>query len=139
MKQEHKTIHQRFGLTVLFSAIVFLILLITSLLIFIVGILLILAFYVLIDRPLASLVWVTLTLIFLGYAGLVSNFSSSSLPQLATALTALPGSAPTQLYALAALPLIYLPMNTGIKVNKYVFYAFYPIHPLLIYLIKLYV
>jgi signal transduction histidine kinase len=41
MKQEHKTIHQRFGLTVLFSAIVFLILLITSLLIFIVGILLI--------------------------------------------------------------------------------------------------
>ena len=41
MKQEHKTIHQRFGLTVLFSAIVFLILLITSLLIFIVGVLLI--------------------------------------------------------------------------------------------------
>ena len=41
MKQEHKTIHQRLGLTVLFSAIVFLILLITSLLIFIVGILLI--------------------------------------------------------------------------------------------------
>ena len=41
MKQEHKTIHQRFGLTVLFSAIVFMILLITSLLIIIVGILLI--------------------------------------------------------------------------------------------------
>ncbi len=41
MKQEHKTLHQRFGLTVLFSAIVFLILLITSLLIFIVGVLLI--------------------------------------------------------------------------------------------------
>ena len=41
MKQEHKTVHQRFGLTVLFSAIVFLILLITSLLIFIVGVLLI--------------------------------------------------------------------------------------------------
>ena len=41
MKQEHKTMHQRFGLTVLFSAIVFLILLITSILIFIVGVLLI--------------------------------------------------------------------------------------------------
>lgn len=41
MKQEQKTLHQRFGLTVLFSAIVFLILLITSLLIFIVGVLLI--------------------------------------------------------------------------------------------------
>jgi len=41
MRQEHKTVHQRFGLTVLFSAIVFLILLITSLLIFIVGVLLI--------------------------------------------------------------------------------------------------
>ncbi len=41
MKQENKTIHQRFGLAVLFSAIVFLILLITSVLIFIVGVLLI--------------------------------------------------------------------------------------------------
>ena len=41
MKQENKTMHQRFGLAVLFSAIVFVILLITSVLIFIVGILLI--------------------------------------------------------------------------------------------------
>ena len=41
MKPEQKAAHQRFGLTVLFSAIVFLILLITSLLIFIVGVLLI--------------------------------------------------------------------------------------------------
>ena len=41
MKQEQKAIHQRFGLTVLFSAIVFLILLITSVLIFILGVLLI--------------------------------------------------------------------------------------------------
>ena len=41
MKQEKKAIHQRFGLTALFSAIVFLILMITSVLIFIVGMLLI--------------------------------------------------------------------------------------------------
>jgi signal transduction histidine kinase len=41
MKHEHKTFHQRFGLAALFSAIVFLILIITSVLIFIVGMLLI--------------------------------------------------------------------------------------------------
>ena len=41
MKQEHQNFHQRFGLAALFSAIVFLILIITSVLIFIVGMLLI--------------------------------------------------------------------------------------------------
>ncbi len=41
MKQDPKTCHQRFGLTALFSAIVFLILMITSVLIFIVGVLLV--------------------------------------------------------------------------------------------------
>ena len=41
MKHESKSIHQRFGLTALFSAIVFLILMITSVLIFIAGMLLI--------------------------------------------------------------------------------------------------
>ena len=41
MKQAPKTFRQRFGLTVLFSAIVFLILIITSVLIFIIGVLLI--------------------------------------------------------------------------------------------------
>ncbi|MEN6637130.1 MAG: HAMP domain-containing sensor histidine kinase [Clostridiaceae bacterium] len=41
MKQDPKTCHQRFGLTALFSAIVFLILMITSILIFIIGVLLV--------------------------------------------------------------------------------------------------
>jgi signal transduction histidine kinase len=41
MKRDSKTIHQRFGLTALFSAIVFLILMITSLLIAVIGMLLI--------------------------------------------------------------------------------------------------
>lgn len=41
MKHESKSIHQRFGLTALFSAIVFLILMITSVLIFVAGMLLI--------------------------------------------------------------------------------------------------
>jgi len=41
MRQEHKAAHQRFGLTALFSAIVFLILLITSVLIFFIGVLMI--------------------------------------------------------------------------------------------------
>lgn len=41
MKRDPKTMHQRFGLTALFSAIVFLILLITSVLIFFIGVLMI--------------------------------------------------------------------------------------------------
>ena len=41
MKQEHKGFHQRFGLAALFSAVVFFILIITSVLIFLVGMLLI--------------------------------------------------------------------------------------------------
>lgn len=41
----------------------------------------------------------------------------------------------TQMFALAALPLIYIPTNTGIKLPKWLFYAFYPAHLLLIWLL----
>ena len=40
-----------------------------------------------------------------------------------------------QIFAMLALPLIYIPMRTGIKPNKWVFYCFYPAHLLLIYVI----
>ena len=40
-----------------------------------------------------------------------------------------------QIFAILALPLIYIPMRTGIKPNKWLFYCFYPAHLALIYVI----
>lgn len=40
-----------------------------------------------------------------------------------------------QIFAVLALPFIYIPMRTGVKLNKWVFYGFYPAHLLLIYII----
>lgn len=42
----------------------------------------------------------------------------------------------TQMFAIFALPLIYIPMRTNIKLNKWIFYAFYPAHLLFIYVAK---
>ena len=41
-----------------------------------------------------------------------------------------------QSLAMLSLPLIIIPTHTNIKLNKYIFYAFYPAHLLIIYAIK---
>ena len=41
-----------------------------------------------------------------------------------------------QMFALLALPLIYIPMRTGIRLNKWVFYLYYPAHLLIVALAK---
>ncbi len=41
-----------------------------------------------------------------------------------------------QMFAVMALPLIYIPMRTNFKPNKWLFYCFYPAHLLLIYVIE---
>lgn len=44
-----------------------------------------------------------------------------------------------QSLAVLSLPLIIMPTHTNIKLNKYVFYAFYPVHLLIIYAIKYFI
>lgn len=85
------------------------------------GIALMVLFYALCDRPLASFVWVSG---FMAWWAIVQG----------GAYTLFGVRFSIQMFALMALPLIYLPTNTGLKLNKWVFYAFYPAHALLIYL-----
>ena len=88
-------------------------------------------FYALLDRPLASFLWAALFMCWWGVP---------SLRTLAGIRSVLSGGALTvytQFYAVLALPLIYLPLRTGIRVPKYVSYLFYPAHLALIYLLTM--
>ena len=88
-------------------------------------------FYALLDRPLASFLWAALFMCWWGVP---------SLRPLAGIRSVLSGGALTvytQFYAVLALPLIYLPLRTGIRVPKYVSYLFYPAHLALIYLLTM--
>lgn len=42
-----------------------------------------------------------------------------------------------QFFAVLALPLIYIHTNVHPKINKYFFYAFYPAHLLLIFVVRM--
>ena len=90
------------------------------------GVLLMLLFYVFIDRPAVSFVWVAAFMLWWGLPG----FQNAIVPGTSF-------SPNTQFYALLALPFIYAPFNTGTRINKYVFYAFYPAHLLGIYLARM--
>lgn len=85
------------------------------------GILMMVLFFVFADRPLTGLIWELLLMMQWGMPSLFTRLSFNH---------------STQIYALAALPLIYLPMHSRIRMPKFVFYAFYPAHLAVIYLIQ---
>lgn len=82
------------------------------------GVLLMVLFWALIDRPLASFVWV---------AGYMLAWALEGRGYTYFGLTF-----GIQFFALMALPLIYLPLDRHVKMPKSVFYLFYPLHLLLI-------
>lgn len=82
------------------------------------GIILMVLFWALIDRPLASFVWVAGYMTAWALAGRGYEFFGLTFG--------------IQLFAMLALPLIYLPLDRHVKMPKAVFYLFYPLHLLLI-------
>jgi hypothetical protein len=85
-----------------------------------------LLFYAFREHPLASVVWVAGFMFWWGVPAIRTQIPDT-----------FPAYVSTQFYALLALPLIYIPFNTGIRVNKYLFYAFYPAHLALIYFLTM--
>lgn len=86
------------------------------------GVALMVLFYALIDRPLASLCW-------------VGGFMLWWAAQSGGAYRLFTFSFNIQVFALLALPLIYIPTKTGVKLPKWAFYLFYPLHLAAIYLL----
>jgi hypothetical protein len=89
------------------------------------GILLMLLFYVFCDQPLTSFIWVGGFMLWWGLQGYGYNVWKISFG--------------IQTFAMLSLPLIYIPMQTHMKINKYIFYLFYPVHLLAIYLIAVFI
>ena len=90
------------------------------------GIYLMLIFWALIDRPVSAIVCAAAYMAWYGLPTLRMQLWRFNNVQVYV-----------QLYALMALPLILIPMYTKIKVNKWVFYLFYPAHLGVIYLLTM--
>jgi len=85
------------------------------------GVVLVILFYSLIDRPLASFISVFCFMLWW------------AMPQFASGIK----TASSQLYAIVSLLLIYLPLKRRVKLPKWAFYAFYPAHLIAILLVQI--
>ena len=83
------------------------------------GIVLMLLLYLFSSRPILSMPLVTAFMIWWGMQGNGYSFMGISFG--------------IQMFAIFALPLIYIPTNSRIKLPKFVFYLFYPAHLLLVW------
>lgn len=85
------------------------------------GLLLMVMYYCLLERPLASIIWTGLLML---HWGMPYLFSDGSMEYT------------WQIFAMLAMPLIYIPLHSRMRMPKFFFYAFYPAHLLVIYLIQ---
>ena len=84
------------------------------------GVVLMVLFYVLIDAPVHSFFCVSIYMAWWVFYGGRTSILAPSMS--------------TQAWSMCALPLIYLPFHGNLKLNKWIFYLFYPGHLALIYL-----
>ena len=83
------------------------------------GVVLMLLFYALVDKPLTSLFLVFGYMLWWGMGGNANSIGSIRFS--------------LQTFAVLALPAIYWPLRSKMKLNKWVFYIFYPLHLAVIY------
>ena len=90
------------------------------------GIMLMVICWALLERPGTLALWLGAYMIWYGIPTIRTRLDFLSVTRVNT-----------QFFAIMALPLLCIPTHTNIKVNKYVFYAFYPAHLILIYLLTM--
>ncbi len=95
------------------------------------GIALIVMFYALLDRPAVSFLWVAAFMCWWGFPSLANYAALSQMIRTGESHMYV------QFYAVFALPLVYLPLKTRMRIPRILFYLFYPAHLALIYILTM--
>lgn len=91
------------------------------------GVILMIMFFLFRNKPAVSATIIGLLLVGVFFIGSSHDFTILGLPM------------DIQGFAILSLPFIYLKTNFNPRINKYVFYAFYPLHLFLIYVIQIFI